>query len=157
MANKILVPLKSRDGLDEIVLYLKEVSRPGMSVVFLIRRPVNWFKWLQAYSAVMECGLENAAAIHRMSESYSAEMNRRLAEQGVFRTCQALHQLRVKIAVEVYSGSLRKALKRYVNSGDVELIVTRPWIGFQFMRLVDQTTSVLSIFKRPSSSPWPLA
>ena len=153
MAKKILVPLKRGDRVEEFIPYIKEVIQPGMSVVFLIQHPVNGFKWLQAYSAIMECGLEKPLAVRRMVESHSAQMNRRLAEQRVFHTCEALQKLGVKITVDVYRGGLRKALRSYINSGDVDLIVTRPGIGFQFLSLLQGTAAVLSMFKPPSSSP----
>ena len=153
MAKKILVPLKRGDRIEDIVPYLNQVAQPGASVVFLIHHPVNGFKWLQAYSAIMQCEINNAQAVRKMVESHSAEMNRRLAAQRVFHTCEALHQLGIKIAVEVYTGGLRKALRSYVSSGDVDLIVTRPGVGFQFMSLLQGTAAMLSIFKRPSSSP----
>ena len=76
-----------------IIPHLKEITQPGMSVVFLIQRPVDGFKWLQAYSAIMQCGLEKPLAVRKMVESHSAEMNRRLAQQRVFHACEALHEL----------------------------------------------------------------
>jgi hypothetical protein len=153
MAKKILVPLGKHDRVEEIIPYIKEVTQPGMSVVFLIHHPVNGFKWLQAYSAIMQCDINNAQAVRRMVESHSAEMNRRLAEQRVFHTCKALHQLGVKISVEVYGGSLRKTLKSYVSNGSVDLIVTRPVIQFALMSLLQGTVAVWSMFQRPSRSP----
>jgi hypothetical protein len=89
MAQKILVALKRGDRIEEIVPYLEEVTKPGMSVVFLIHRPMNRFKWLQAYCGIMECGLEKTLAIRRMVESYSVQMRRQLAQQKVFHTCEA--------------------------------------------------------------------
>src|SRR5438094_8363307 len=97
MAQKILVALKRGDSIEEIVPYLEEVTKPGMSVVFLIHRSMNRFKWLQAYCGIMECGLEKMLAIRRMLESYSVQMRRQLAQQKVSLTCQALHRRGVKI------------------------------------------------------------
>ena len=131
MANKVLVPLKKDDRIEDIIPHLKEVTQPGMSVVFLIQRPVDGFKWLQAYSAIMQCGLEKPLALRKMVESHSVEMNRRLAQQRVFHACEALHELGVKIAVEIYTGSLRKTLKSYALSGDVDFIVMRPGIALR--------------------------
>jgi len=73
MAEKILVPLKRHDRVEEVVSYIEKVTQPGTSVVFLIHHPVNSFKWLQAYCGVMGCGLERTVAIRRMVESYSVK------------------------------------------------------------------------------------
>ncbi len=119
MAEKILVPLKRHDRVEEVIPYIEKVTQPGMSVVFLIHHPVNSFKWLQAYCGITQCGLEKTMAIRRMVESYSVKMRGQLAQRKVFQTCEALHKLGVKVAMEIYAGSLRKTLRSYVLGGDV--------------------------------------
>ena len=47
--NKILVPLKRHDQIEEIMPYIEKVAEPGAGVVFLVHHPVSGFKWLQAY------------------------------------------------------------------------------------------------------------
>jgi hypothetical protein len=152
MAKKILVPLKRGDRIEDIVPYINQVAHPGASVLFLIHHPVNGFKWLQAYSAIMQCEINNAQAVRKMVESHSAEMNRRLAAQRVFHTCEALQQLGVKISVETYTGSLRKMLRSYVTNGDVDLIVTQPRIGLRLMSFIGETAALWCAFQRPSVS-----
>ena len=153
MAKQILVPLRKDDRIEEIIPYIKQVAQPGMSVVFLIHHPVNGFKGLRAYYGIMECGIENALALRRMEESYSVEARRRLAQQRVFHTCAALQQLGVKMAVELYTGSLRKTLRGYVLNGNVDLIVMRPGFGLGITRLLDGMVSLWSAPKRPSIRP----
>lgn len=153
MTKKILVPLKKGDRVEELIPYIKEVTQPGETVVFLIERPVNGFKWLQAYSAIMQCDINSAQAVRKMAESHSAEMNRRLAHQRVFQTCAALHELGIRISVETYTGSLRKTLKSYVSNGSVDLIVTPPRVELAFISLLQGATAVLSMFHRPSPAP----
>jgi hypothetical protein len=150
MAKQILVPLKRNDRIEEMIPYIKQVAQADTTVVFLIHHPVNGFKWLQAYSAIMECDINNAEAVRRMVESHSAEMNRRLAEQRVFHTCEALRQLGVKIAVEVYTGGLRNVLRSHILNGDVDLIVTKPWIGLRITTLLRESVSLWSVLKQPS-------
>ena len=153
MAEKILVPLRRDDRIEEIIPYIKQVAQPGMSVVFLIRHQVDGFKWLQAYCGIMECGIENALALRRMEESYALETRRRLAQQRVFHACAALQQLGVKMAVELYTGSLRKTLRGYVLNGDVDFILMRPGIGVGIMRFLRAMVSLWSAPKRPSIRP----
>jgi nucleotide-binding universal stress UspA family protein len=153
MAQKILVPLRRYDRIEEIVPYLEEVTQPGMSIVFFIQHSVNGFKWLQAYCAIMECGTRNSVALTRMAESYSVETRRHLAEQRVFQTCKDLQRLGVKVAVEVYSGSRRKALRTYVRSEKVDLIVMRSGIALRFMRVLQRSISFWSAFGRAAFPP----
>jgi hypothetical protein len=153
MAEKILVPLKRHDRVEEVVPYIEKVTQPGPSVVFLIHHPVNSFKWLQAYCGIMECGLEKTMAIRRMVESYSVKMRRQLAQQKVFHTCEALHKLGVKVAVEIYTGSLKRTLRSYVLGGDVGLIVMRPGIGHQIMNFLQGVVSIGNMIRRTAFSP----
>ncbi len=153
MAEKILVSLKRHDRVEEMIPYIEKVTQPGTSVVFLVHDRVNSLNWLQAYCAIMECGLENTMPIARMVESYSAKMRRQLAEQRVFHTCAALHRLGVKVAVEIYTGSLRKALRSYMLRGDVGLIVMRPGIGHRVMNFLHGLVSIRNMIGRSGFSP----
>jgi len=153
MAEKILVPLKRHDRVEEVVPYIEKVTQPGTSVVFLIHHPVNSFKWLQAYCGIMGCGLERTLAIRRMVESYSVKMRRQLAQQKVFHTCEALHKLGVKGAVEIYTGSLRKTLRRYVLGGDVDLIVIRPGVVHRIMNSFQGMVSIPNMIRQTALSP----
>ena len=151
MAEKILVPLKRHDRVEEVIPYIERVTRPGVSVVFLLYHPVNGLKWLQAYCGIMQCGLDNALMLRKMVESYSVKTRRQLAQQKVFQTCQALHRLGVKTAVEVYSGNLTKNLKSYLSEGDADVILMRFGMGQGIRRFLRWTLSVCGLF-RPRAS-----
>ena len=151
MSEKIVVPLKKYDRLEDVIPYLERVTQPGMRVVFLIRHPVSRFKWLQAYCGIMQCGLDNALMLRKMMESYSVKTRRQLAEQKVFQTCQALHRLGVKTAVEVYSGSLRKNLMSYAGNGEGQLVLMRSGIGQRIRNFLRSTVSVCGLFQKPVS------
>ena len=150
MAEKILVPLKRHDRVEGVVPYIERVTRPGMGVVFLIHHPVSGLKWLQAYCGIMECGLDNALMLRKMMESYAVKTRRQLAEQKVFQTCQGLHRLGVKTAVEVYSGSLTKNLKSYVSKGDAQLVLVRSGMGQGIKSFFRRTLSLCGLFQPPA-------
>jgi hypothetical protein len=151
MAEKILVPLKRHDRVEEVIPHIERVIRPGVSVVFLLHHPVNGLKWLQAYCGIMQCGLDNALMLRKMVESYSVKTRRQLAQQKVFQTCQALHRLGVKAAVEVYSGNLTKNLKSYLSERDADVILMRSGMGQGIRRFLRWTLSVCGLF-RPRAS-----
>jgi len=153
MAEKILVPLKRYDRVEEVIPYIEKITQPGTSVVFLIHHPVSSFKWLQAYCGIMQCGLDNALMLRKMVESYAVKARRQLAQQKVFQTCEALHRLGVKTAVEVYSGSLKKTLNGYVRNGDVDLVIMRPRVELRITRSIKKIFARWSGFKRPSVPP----
>jgi hypothetical protein len=152
MAEKILVPLKRHDRVEDVVPYLERVTQPGTSIVFLIHHPVSGFKWLQAYCGIMECGVDNALMLRKMIESYSVKTRRQLAQRKVFQTCQALHRLGVKTTVEIYSGSLTKNLRSYVGNEDGQLILMRSGMGQRIRSFLRSTVSVCGLFQQPASS-----
>jgi hypothetical protein len=152
MAIKILVPLRKHDGLQQIVPYIEEVAEPGASVVFLVRHPVSGFKWLQAYAAISQCGIETALVIRKMAESYSTRMRMQLARQKVFSACEALHRLDVTVTVDIYAGSLSKTLSSYVSHGDVQCVVMQPGIGQRIASYLQGMVSIRSVFRHPFSS-----
>ena len=129
MAERVLVPLKRHDRVEEVIPYLEKVTRTDTGLVFLIRQRLSGFKWLQAYCGIMECGFDNAMMLTKMIESHSVKTRAQLAERKVFQTCQALHRLGVKTAVEVYSGRLTRKLKSCVSQGDSQLVLMRSGMG----------------------------
>ena len=152
MAIKILVPLRKHDRLDEIVPYIEDVAEPGASIVFLIRHPMTGLKWLQAYAAISQCGIETPLAIRRMAESYSRRMRMQLAGQKVFSACEALHRLRVTVTVDIYAGSLSKALSSYASHENVQVVIMQPGIGQRIESYLQGVSSIQSIFRHPFSS-----
>jgi hypothetical protein len=148
MNKKILVPLAQYDRGEEMIPYIEKVARPGMKVIFLVRYLVDGFVWSKE-----EYGMRAALEAKKSVNYYSWEGNLEKAKQQVASACEALRAKGIETAVEVYAGSLKKALPSYMLKGDVHLIVTRAGIGNWIARLFDGTNSVFKWFKRPSSLP----
>ena len=84
---------------------------------------------------------------------YSWEGNLENAKKRVAPACEALRAKGIETAVDVYGGSLKKAMRSHTLNGDVHLIMTRAGIGDWIARIFDGTTSVFKWFNRPSFSP----
>jgi hypothetical protein len=152
MNDKILVPLKKHDRIEEILPYVEKVAEPGASVVFLVHHPGSGFRWLQAYCGIAQCGLEKTLAVRRMIESYSLKTRMQLAERRVFQTCGALHDMGLNIAVDVYTDSLRKALRSYANRGDAPLVIMQPGLGQRIVSFLQGAVSIQNMLANPFSS-----
>ena len=137
--------------MEEVVPYLEKVAQTDTRVVFLIHHRESGFRWLQAYCGIMECGLDKALMLRKMIESYSVKTRRQLAEQKVFQTCQSLHRLGVRTAVDVYSGSLMKNLKSHLSAGDSQLVLVRSGMGQGIRSFLRWTLSVGGLFQPPAS------
>jgi len=148
MNKKILVPLGQYDRSEEMIPYIEKVVRPGMKVVFLMRYPVDGIGLRKE-----EYGMRAALEAKNLVNYYSWEGNLEKAKQQVAPACEALQARGIETAVDVYAGSLKKAVRTYTLNGDVHLIMTRAGIGDWITRLFDGTNSVFKWFKRSSFSP----
>jgi hypothetical protein len=148
MNKKILVPLGRYDRSEEMIPYIENVARPGMKVVFLVRYPIDGFLW-----AKEEYGMRAALKAKELVNYYSWEGNLENAQKQVAPAREALRAKGIEAAVDVYAGSLKKAMRSHMLSGDIHLIITRAGIGDWVARLFDGITSVSKWFKRPSFSP----
>ena len=148
MNKKILVPLGQYDRSDEMIHYIEKVARPGMKVVFLVRYPVDGFIW-----AKEEYGMRAALKAKELVSCYSWEGNLENAKKQVAPAREALCAKGIEASVDVYAGSLKKAVRSHMLDGDVYLIMTRAGIGDWIARLFAGTSSIFKWFKRPSLSP----
>jgi hypothetical protein len=148
MNRKILVPLGQYDRSEEMIPYIENVARPGMKLVFLMRYPVDGFIWGKE-----EYGMRAALEANKLVNYYSWEGNVEKAKQQVAAACEALRSKGIEAVVDVYPGSLKKAMRRHMLSGDVHLIMTRAGISEWIAKLFDGTNLVFKWFKRPSFSP----
>ena len=148
MSKKILVPLGQYDRSEEMVPYIENVARPGMKVVFLVRYPVDGIR-LHKEGYGMKAALEAKNSVNY----YSWEGNLENAKKRVAPACEALRAKGIEADIDVYAGSLKKAVRSHTLNGDVYLIMTRARIEDWIARLFDGTKSIFKWFKRPSFSP----
>ena len=148
MNKKILVPLGQYDPSEEMVPYIENVARPGMKVVFLVRYPVDGFVW-----AKEEYAMRAALEAKKLVNYYTWEGNLEKAKKHVAPACEALRAKGIEAGVDVYAGTLKKAVRSHTLNGDVYLIMTRARIGDWIAQFFDGTNSIFKWFKRPSFSP----
>jgi hypothetical protein len=148
MNKKILVPLGQYDRSEEMIPYVEKIARSEMEVVFLMRYPVDGFIWGKE-----EDGVRAALEAKQLVNYYSWEGNLCRAAKRISYAAEVLGCKGVEVAVEVYAGSLKNAVRSHMLNGDVHLIMTRAGIGDWIARLFDGTGSVFDWFKRPRFSP----
>jgi hypothetical protein len=149
MSKEILVAMKSQDRIEDIIPCVERVARPGTKVTFLVRYPADGF-------ARPKEGLGRAAALaetHRLAKYYSWEENQNRAERKVSPARETLQRKGIEVAVDLYSGSLKKALKSHVPEGGDNLVMTRAGIGQWIAGFFNGMNPVLRLFKSPAFSP----
>ncbi len=154
MAKQILVPLSRNDRVKEMIPFVERVAQPGMKVVFLVRYPVDGFdEHIRAGRATGETGTPNPEKIKKIAARFTWESQQQLARQRVFPACHALQTKGAEVTVDVYTGSLRKAVKSYALTGDVHLMMANAGIGRVISRSLKNLFSILRSSKRPSFAP----
>ena len=154
MAKQILVPISRNDRVKEMIPYVERVTHPGMKVVFLVRYPVDGFdEYIQAGRATGETSIPNPEKVRKIAARYTWESQQQLARQRVFPACHALQKKGAEVTVDVYTGSLRRAVKNYALTGDVHLMMAHAGIGHFISRALENLISVLRLSKRPRFSP----
>jgi len=171
MARQLLVPLKRHEHVDDVIPYLEKISQPGMKVVFLFPLPVRHLNWWRDRRISREADVQTRLAIglapsyawdYQRSSSqekhfpvceYSWENEKRLYQEKLFPLCEALRQRGSEIAVNLYTGSLRKALGNYMVSRDFHLIMMRGGLGLGIKRLLYQAIPIFRLFRGADCSP----
>ena len=131
-----------------MIPYIENVARPGMKVVFLMRYRLDGIRLHKE-----EYGMKAALEAKNSVNYYSWEGNLENAKKRLAPACEALRAKGIETAVDIYAGSLKKAVRNHMVNGDVYLIMTRVAIGDWIARLFDGTNSVFKWFKRPRFSP----
>jgi nucleotide-binding universal stress UspA family protein len=133
MKDQILVPLKRRDQIEEVMPYIEKIAKPGMNVVFLIRSSFTNWPRMEAHLAAMHTGnaapLQDCEAILR----FEYERQKRLAEESVQRFDQRLGRKGVQTHVKIYGGRRKRILRNSTRNGNVRLVVMpaagpSPWV-----------------------------
>jgi hypothetical protein len=99
-----------------------------------------------------EYGMRVAVEAKQLVNYYSWEENLCRAAKRISYAAEVLGWKGVEVAVDVYAGSLKKAVRSHTVNG-VHLIMTRTGIGDWIARLFDGTNSVFKWFKRPRFFP----
>jgi len=154
MGGQILVALKDDDRLEQIIPYIERIAQPGTRVVYLIHHSLTGdFKVGQDWWLSGEF-FEEPSSVQRKIERDSVEDEQaRLSQHKVFLAQEALRKKGVEMVADVYTGRLKKVVERYMRKGDVKFILTRARGILHNMGFLQETLSLLGLFKRPIPSP----
>jgi hypothetical protein len=164
MARKILVALRSEDRLSQMIPYIEKIAQPGMQVVLLVRfSPQAAASASRRNSFELSC-LENSRLSEEelvkpsftgenINSTQSMEKQRLVVEHKVFLALEALLKRGIEITSDIYTGSLRRAVRSYTRKGDVHLIVMRARRELMMMDFLHKAFPVFGWFKRSTFSP----
>ena len=148
MNKKILVPMKRNDRAEDLIPYVEKVARADMKVVFMVPYPVDGFRWSHE-----EYGRKAIEEAKRLVSYYTWDTNLQKAKDRISPALKDLPSKGIEVAVDLYAGSMRRAVRDYAAKGNVHLIVTRAGIGQRIAGFLNGSNSLLDLFKRPALSP----
>jgi len=147
MKKLILVPLKRNDRAEDLLPYVEEVARPGMNAVFMVPYPVDGFRWSTEEFGRKAIEEENAGSLLHLGHQPAKSQRPNLV--GPLKVLPAKG---IEVAVDLYAGSVRSAVREYATKGDIHLIVTRAGIGQRIAGFLNGSSSLFDLFKRPTVS-----
>ena len=156
MAREVLVALKSEDRLSQMIPYIEKVAQSGMRVIFLLRFSLQPAFTVSQHDSIELRSFEGELEKTRFTRDDhcgTASMEEQgLSEHKVFLALEALRKRGIEITVDVYTGSLRRAIKRYTSKGDVHLIVMRRRREL-VMDCIDKAFPLFGLFKHATLAP----
>ena len=123
MAGQILISFNSHLRVEDIISVIEEAAKPGMRVVFLVRYPVDPWVWFRDHWVTTESSRNAMLAGRKITERYSQEGQRALAERRVAPWRYVLQKMGVKATVAVYTGSLSSVVETYRRENEISLVM----------------------------------
>jgi hypothetical protein len=148
MTRQILVPMKRNDRAEDLIPYVEKVARAGMKVVFMVPYPVDGFRWSHE-----EFGRKAIEEGKRLVSYYTWDTNLQKAKERISPALKVLPAKGIEVAVDLYAGNMRSAVRDYTAKGDIHLIVTRAGIGQRIAGFLNGSNSLFDLFRRPAVSP----
>jgi len=121
MRGQILVPLKKRDRIGEIIRCLDLIAQPGMTVTFIVAYHEN-VSWPNVELTAIHTGLRTAGNLQRLAANSSREAQLRWHEKRIAEARGALRKRGLSVRVHFYNGSFARAVAS-LREIDTEMIV----------------------------------
>jgi hypothetical protein len=148
MNKKILVPLGKYDRSEDMIPYIMEVAKPGMTVIFLVRYPIDGLRCPKE-----EIGRRAALETKELVRYYSWQTNVETANARIAHACEVLRANGIEAVADVYTGSLKRTIRRYAVHADVHSIMTRAGVLQRIAGFLNGTNSFFDLLKRATVSP----
>jgi hypothetical protein len=153
MAKTILVVLNPEDNVHVLLRRLERVVKPGNRIVFLVEYQRDIPSWLLAHVALLQTGLENGLACQERRAWLSWDEQKIQVEENVAEPARRVFsRMGIEICVDLYSGSLNRILRRYLELGEVTLILVATSSWLRRLKIVPTRMRNWFVRRRPATS-----
>ena len=153
MREAILVPIDQCDPIEQIVPWVDNIAKPGMSVVFLVRSSVNNWAWIYAHVTAIQTGNVIALQTCNAQERARLEEEQQSAELKLAALRESLRRKGLETEVKIYAGGLKKTLANLTKDENVRFVMISGGRVNLFARLIGPVARFFNPFKRAGFSP----
>jgi hypothetical protein len=127
MAKTILHALKQGQNTAVLLHDLEKVIKPGDRIVFLIEYRPDVPHYLLSQIGLLQTGIADGLLSEERQARLSWDEQKFWAEKNVAQSARrAFSAIGVEVEVDLYGSSLKRAVKRYLDSSEATLIYRGP-------------------------------
>ena len=124
MESKILVGLRPRDEITELVPCIETMAGSGTTLVCLLRYPVvEPWKYVRDHCVSADSTKVAVAAGGRLMSDYSWEAQKRFAAQKLAPVIKTMSRKSVHLEVDLYTGNVLAAIMKRISDPSVRWVI----------------------------------
>jgi hypothetical protein len=123
--EKLLVPVTGHDPTEKLIPCLEMLARPGMTVIFLFRYPVDSGSYFRDHRITVESARHATAVGRTVAQRYAWEAQKERARQMIAPVLDVLESKGVRVEVHLCSGRWAKVINKFSGDKDIRWILTQ--------------------------------
>lgn len=137
MPRTILVLMKLQDNVELLLKRLENAVKPGNRIVFMFEYQQDVPAWLLAHITAVQTGFHNGLTWQEHRAWLSWDEQRAQAEKNAGEPARrAFRGIGVEVLVDLYSRSVSDIVKRYLETGDIALILVASSSWLERLKIV---------------------
>jgi hypothetical protein len=155
MSKTILVVTKLQKNIELLLRRLESVVKPGHRIVFLFEYQHDVPTWLLAQVTAVQTGFDKGLAWQEQKARLSWDDQQAPAEKIVGEPArQVFSRIGVEVVVDLYSRSLSGVVKRYLETGEIALILVTGSSWLERLKIVPINVRNCLFGSCPSMPRW---
>jgi hypothetical protein len=137
MESKILIGLRRRDQIEDLLPCLDSIARPGMTVLCLMLYPVESRE--QSHDHCEAANSAGAAIVvgRKLSRRYSWKAQKQSAQEKILHVNEVMKQKAVSVEADLYTGNLLTTVLDRMNDYNVRWVIMPASATYRSSGLLD--------------------
>src|SRR5438128_11043785 len=147
MEDKILIVLRGRDQIEDLIPYLERGAKPGMKLVCLIPYPVESREYFRDHWVTTDSTRSAMLTGRNLIDRYSWEPQKQLAETKVIPLSEAMKNKSVNVEADLSTGSLKRIVLDRTSDRDIRWVIIPAQCTNWLSRLLNRDITPFAHFK----------